>query len=72
MSQELCCLLAKMFFESQIIGILYIKPTRTTFHSNSKTFFIGKWGAVPLQNFVTIPNKIIVKLSSPPIGSPGI
>lgn len=28
------------------------------FHNNSSTFFIGKWGAWPLQNLVTIPKSV--------------
>lgn len=37
------------------------KLTNTVFHSNNKTFFIGKCGAWPLQNFVTIPKSITAK-----------
>lgn len=44
------------------------EPTRKTFHSSRRTFFMGKWGAEPLQNFVTIPNRVTAKHSSPIIG----
>ncbi len=42
--------------------------TRTTFHSSNKTFFMGKCGAEPLQNLVTIPNRVTLRHSSPTIG----
>ena len=37
---------------------------RITFHRSSSTFFMGKCGAVPLQNFVIIPNSLTANNSS--------
>lgn len=45
------------------------RDTRTIFHKSSRTFFMGKWGADPLQNLVTMPNSFTAKSSSP-IGWP--
>lgn len=33
--------------------------TNTVFQSSKRTFFMGKWGAWPLQNLVTIPNSMM-------------
>lgn len=38
--------------------------TMTTFHSKSRTFFMGKWGAKPLQNLVTMEKSRRAKGSS--------
>lgn len=32
--------------------------TSMLFHKSNNTFFIGKWGACPLQNLVTIPKSM--------------
>ena len=39
-----------------------------TFHKRSKTFFIGKWGAAPEQNRVTIDISLMANNSSPSTG----
>lgn len=39
--------------------------TRDTFHRSRSTFFIGKCGARPLQNFVIIPSSLTESSSSP-------
>ena len=46
--------------------------TRIIFHSSISVFFIGKWGADPLQNFVTIPNNVTGSNSCPKVGSTDI
>lgn len=43
----------------------------TTFQSRSRTFFMGKWGARPLQNFVTMEKSRRAKGSSLCVEKPG-
>lgn len=45
--------------------------TITTFQSKSRTFFIGKWGAKPLQNLVTMEKSRRAKGSSLCTEKPG-
>lgn len=45
--------------------------TNTVFQSSKRTFFMGKWGAWPLQNLVTIPNSMMANGSLLYSGEPG-
>lgn len=41
------------------------------FHSSRRTFFMGKWGAWPLQNLVTMPKSMTEMGSLLYRGEPG-
>lgn len=46
--------------------------TSMLFHNNNNTFFIGKWGAWPLQNLVTMPKSMTEMGSLLNRGEPGL
>ena len=59
-----------VFWNSTLLLWWKCSLTSVTFHRSSRTFFMGKCGALPLQNLVTMVNSTMGRGSSPSAGWP--